>query len=48
MQDIAILPGRSDETDEYLTPGGQFALGSELGMVMRIARISRHGALYVA
>ena len=45
IKDIAILPDRSKKKEEHLTPGEQFALRSELGKLMRIARISRPDAL---
>ena len=48
MQDIAILPGRGKQMRGHITHEEQFALMSELCKLMRIARISRHGALYGA
>ena len=44
--DIAILPGRSLQMGDYLTTEEQFALRSEIGELMRIARNSRPDDVY--
>ena len=46
--DISILPRRAKQMGETLAKEGEFALRSELGKLMRIARVARPGALYDA
>ena len=48
IRDIAITPSTAKKMGEPLTREAQVALRSELGKLMRIARISRHCALYDA
>ena len=48
MRYIAILQRRDKQKKETTTEEAQFELRSELGEIMRIARIARPGALYDA
>ena len=48
IQDITILPGRERQMGAPLTHGAQFELISDIGRLMRIARISTPDALYGA
>ena len=45
VQDTTILPSRGKKIGEPLTHESKFALRSELGELIRIARISRPNAL---